>query len=124
MSSQDPINEQSTGGVSSEEKTMSLIAHLLGILTWFIGPLIVWLINKDQPNKSFVNYHAKEAVNFQITITIAYVVAYVLLFVSFGLLFFMPMLVWMLNVVLCIIAGVSANKGENYRYPFALRLVK
>ena len=109
---------------ASEDKTMALIAHLLGILTWFIGPLVIWLINKDNPAKAFVNDQAKEALNFQITITIAFVVSFILTIVSLGLLFFLPTLVGIANLVLCILAGVKANNGEAYRYPFALRLIK
>lgn len=113
-----------SGAPASEDKTMALIAHLLGILTWFIGPLVIWLINKDNPAKAFVNDQAKEALNFQITITIAFVISFILTIVSLGLLFFLPTLVGIANLVLCILAGVKANNGEAYRYPFALRLIK
>jgi hypothetical protein len=113
-----------SGAPASEDKTMALITHLLGILTWFIGPLVIWLINKDNPAKAFVNDQAKEALNFQITITIAFVISFILTIVSLGLLFFLPTLVGIANLVLCILAGVKANNGEAYRYPFALRLIK
>jgi uncharacterized protein len=120
MSYQDPT----TAGPSSDQKTMALIAHLLGILTWFIGALVIWLINKDQSDKAFVNNQAKEALNFQITIGIAYIIAVILMIVSFGILFFLPTLVWLGSVVFSIIGGIKANNGETYRYPFALRLIK
>ncbi len=103
---------------------MALIAHLLGIITWFIGPLVIWLINKDQAGKTFVVDQSKEALNFQITITIAFVVSFILTIVSLGLLFFLPTLVGIANLVFCIIGGIKANNGEAYRYPFALRLIK
>lgn len=108
-----------------EERTMALVAHLLGIFTWFVGALIIWLINKDaQPQKSFVIDQAKEALNFQITLTIAFVVAFILTVISFGILFFLPGLVGIAGLVFSIIAAVKANNGEAYRYPFALRLIK
>jgi hypothetical protein len=103
---------------------MALIAHLLGIVTWFVGPLIIWLINKDQSAKAFVNDQAKEALNFQITITIAFVAAFILVTITLGLLFFLPMLVGLANLVFCILGGIKANGGESYRYPFAIRLIK
>jgi hypothetical protein len=112
------------GSPSSEDKTMALIAHLLGIVTWFVGPLIIWLINKDQPAKAFVNDQAKEALNFQITITIAFVAAFILVTITLGLLFFLPMLLGLANLVFCILGGIKANGGEAYRYPFAFRLIK
>lgn len=107
-----------------EQRTMALVAHILGIFTWFVGSLIIWLINKDDAQKGFIVDQAKEALNFQITITIAFVVAFILTIISFGLLFFLPALVGIANVVFCIIAAVKANNGEAYRYPFTLRLIK
>ena len=113
-----------SGSASQEDRTMALIAHLLGIVTWFIGPLVIWLISKDNSSKSFVIDQSKEALNFQITLAIAYVIAFILAVISLGLLFFVPTLVWVANLVFCIIGGVKANNGEAYRYPFALRLIK
>lgn len=113
-----------TGGVPQEQRTLALIAHLLGIVTWFVGPLIVWLISKDDASKGFVTDQAKEALNFQITLSIAYVLAFILTVISLGLLFFVPTLVWIANLVFCILGGLKANNGETYRYPFAIRLIK
>ena len=108
----------------ADQRTMALAAHLLGIFTWFIGPLIIWLINKDDASKAFVTDQAKEALNFQITITItiAMLICIVLTIVIIGGI--LAPIVGILNLVFCIIAAVKANNGEAYRYPFALRLVK
>ncbi len=113
-----------SGAAPQEDRTMALIAHLLGIVTWFIGPLIIWLINKDNSSKAFVIDQAKEALNFQITITIAFIASFILTIVTLGLLFFVPTLVGIANLVFCILAGIKANNGETYRYPFTLRLIK
>ena len=56
----------------SDERTMGMLAHILGGVTNFLGPLIIWLIKKDE--SPFVNDQGKEALNFQITIAIGYVV--------------------------------------------------
>jgi uncharacterized protein len=113
-----------SGSAPQDQRTLALIAHLLGIITWFVGPLIIWLISKDDSNKAFVTDQAKEALNFQITLTLAYIVAAILMVISLGLLFFVPTLVWIANLVFCILGGLKANNGEAYRYPFALRLIK
>jgi len=113
-----------SGSAPQDQRTLALIAHLLGIITWFVGPLIIWLISKDDSNKGFVTDQAKEALNFQITLTLAYIVAFILTVISLGLLFFVPTLVWIANLVFCILGGLKANNGEAYRYPFALRLIK
>ena len=110
------------GAAPSDQRTLSLVAHLLGIFTGFIGALIIWLVNKDDPQKGFVTDQAKEALNFQITITIAMLISFVLMIVIIGGL--LAPLVGILNLVFCIIAAVKANNGEAYRYPFTLRLIK
>ncbi|MHB1231043.1 MAG: DUF4870 domain-containing protein [Burkholderiales bacterium] len=107
-------------GVTQEDKTIALLTHLGGIFFGFIPSLVVWLIKKD--SSPFVAEQAKEALNFQITMLIAFAIAYVLILVVIGIL-----LIWALvvaNLVLCIVAGVKANSGESYRYPFALRLIQ
>lgn len=108
------------GNVSSDEKTMALLAHLLGIFTYFIGPLVIWLVKKDQ--SAFVERHAREALNFQITAAIAAVVSGILIIVIIGI--FLLFAVGIAVLVFSIIATIAASKGNEYRYPFALRLVK
>jgi uncharacterized protein len=118
-----PPPPQTSAG-PQEDRTIALITHLSGIVAGFIVPLIMWLINKDKADKPWLIDQSKEALNFQITIAIAYVAAIILTTITFGLLFFLPMLVWVGNLVFCILAAVKVNNGESYRYPFALRLIK
>jgi uncharacterized protein len=107
--------------ISQDDKNLSMLTHLSGILLGFIVPLVIWLMNKDKADKEFLNGEAKEALNFQITIAIAYFVCMILTFVIIGA-FLLP-IVWIANLVLCIIAGLKAKEGNAYRYPFALRLI-
>ena len=99
-----------------------MLTHLSGILLGFIVPLVIWLTNKDKPEKAWLNEQAKEALNFQILIAIAYVACTILVVILIGGLL-LPV-VWLVNLIFCILAGVAVNKGENYRYPFSLRLIK
>ena len=110
------------GGAPQDQRTLALLSHLLGIVTGFIGALVIWLISKDDTSKGFVIDQAKEALNFQITVLIAFVISWVLMFVLIGMLL-LP-LVALANLVLCILAAVKSNNGEAYRYPFTLRLIK
>lgn len=105
-----------------EERTWSLLAHLGGILFSALAPLVVWLVFKGRG--PFLDHHAKEALNFQITVLIAYVATWIITAITFGLLSFLPFLVWVAGLVFAILAAVAANKGEWYRYPATLRLVK
>ena len=105
-----------------DDRTIALLTHLSGIIAGFIVPLIIWLINKDKPEKSWLNDQSKEALNFQITLLIVYVIGVILSVILIGAL--INLLAWVACIVFSIIAGVAANKGEAYRYPFALRLIK
>ncbi len=107
--------------VPQEDKTLAMITHLSGILAGFIVPLIIWLINKDKPEKSFLIDQSKEALNFQITMALAWIAAIVLTFVFIGFLLYPVLMI--ANIVFCILAGIKANNGIAYRYPVTLRLV-
>jgi len=85
-----------------------------------IGPLIVWQLKKDLD--PFVNEQGKEALNFQITFSLAMIVCGILAWVVIG--FPLMLLVSISALVLTIIAGIKANAGEAYRYPVCWRVVK
>jgi len=102
---------------TSDEKTMAILAHVLTLVAWFIPPLIIYILKKDE--SAFVTQHAKESLNFQITITLA---AIVLAITIIGL-----MLLWALGVValvFIIIATVRASEGKRYKYPLNIRFIK
>ena len=117
-----------TTNAPADQRTMALAAHLLGIFTWFIGPLIIWLINKDDASKAFVTDQAKEALNFNITIAAIMLVLFVLGIVTLGIGFLIALPIMLVvglgALVLIILAAIKANEGVAYRYPFAIRLVK
>ncbi len=108
--------------VTQEQRTMAMLAHLLGIIAGFVAPLIIWLINKDKTDQAFVIDQSKEALNFQITLAIGYIASSLLMFVLIGFLL-VPLLI-IANIILSIMAGMKANEGVEYRYPFTLRLIK
>jgi uncharacterized protein len=110
------------GAASQEDRTIALLTHLSGVVLSFIVPLIVWLIHRDKPDRTFLTDQSKEALNFQITIAIAFLACSVLTLILIGM-FLMP-LVWLFNLIFCILAGIKANEGVAYRYPFTLRLIK
>ena len=104
---------------SSDDKNIATVTHLGGTVFSFIPSLIVWILKKD--DSAYIGDQAKEALNFQITMLIAQFIAGVLIVILVG--FVLIGLIWILNVVFCIIAAISTSKGETYRYPFALRLI-
>ncbi len=102
---------------TSDEKTFAILAHILTFIAPLIAPLIIYLIKKDE--SKFVSYHAKESLNFQITMMIA---ALILVMTVIGIL-----LVWLVGLavlVFVILATIKASEGKLYKYPFTLRLIK
>lgn len=101
----------------SDEKTLAILSHVLTFVAPILAPLIIYLLKKD--NSSFVATHAKESLNFQITLIL---VVLILIISVIGLFF-----LWIPGIValiLVIIATVKASEGKIYRYPFTLRLIK
>ena len=107
---------------TEDERTWGLIAHLsmfagslLGGLT-FLGPLVIWVIKKDQ--SEFVAEHAREALNFQLAVMVAAVVCTI---TCVGVLVLPVILIG--AFVYPIIAAMEANKGNAYLYPYTIRFI-
>ena len=105
--------------ITADDRNIAVITHLAGTLFSIFPGLIVWLLKKD--DSTYIADQAKEALNFQITILLAYFISTVLAFILIG--FVLMGVLWITNIILCIIAAIAASKGESYRYPFALRLI-
>ena len=102
---------------TEDERSMAMLVHVLSIFFWIIPGLVIYLLKKDE--SSFVAAHAKEAMNFQLTLTIMYIVLFPSLL---GIIFlWVP---YFIQLVLCIVATMRASDLKLYRYPFTLRLIK
>ena len=123
-----PTNRPASGPLSADQdRQWASLAHLGGILS-FPPALIIWLIFKDRGR--FTNEEAKEALNFQITLLIGYlainVLSTILGLLTFGLLFGLSSLTWVLwliGSIFSVMGFLSARQGRPYRYPYALRLI-
>ena len=110
-------DEQPPYPPTSDEKTAGMLAHLLTVVSSFLAPLIIYLIKKD--DSVFVATHAKESLNFQITV---FLICFVLFITLIGVL-----LLWLVGIItlaLVIVAGLKASEGKLYRYPFCIRIFK
>ncbi|MDP8960135.1 MAG: DUF4870 domain-containing protein [Actinomycetota bacterium] len=86
----------------------------------FLGPLVVWLVKRE--DHPFVEMHAREALNFNLSVLLYFIVGVVLAFVLIGFLLLAALaVIWL---VFTIIAAVRASNGEPYRYPLTIRLVR
>lgn len=125
------------GTPSKDERQWAMFAHLSallgGLLTsafggwgFFIGPLVIWLMKKDE--MPFVADQAKEALNFNITVSAIFLILLVLTVVTLGIgiLISGPLMlvVGIGALVLIILAAIKANEGVAYRYPLTVRLIK
>jgi uncharacterized Tic20 family protein len=113
-------------GGSVEDRNLAMLTHLSGIILGFVVPLIVWLVNKDNPAKAYLSAQSKEALNFQLTVLIGYVIAWILTMTLILAIIGGPLwlVIWIVNIVFCVLAAIGISNTGSYRYPFALRLIK
>jgi len=110
---------------SKDERNWSVAVHLSALCALFIplghvlGPLVIWLIKRGE--MPMVDRNGKEALNFQITVTLASFVCGLLFFVGIGVILLFVLLV--ADAVLVIMAAMKASRGEAFSYPFTLRLI-
>ena len=112
---------------SAQARQWAMFCHYSAFF-WFLvpmignvlGPLIVWQLKKDMD--PFVDEQGKEALNFQITFSILLMICGALAWILIG--FPLMALISVVALVLVVIAGIRANEGKHYRYPFCWRIVK
>lgn len=113
--------------IDKDSRTFGMLCHLLALTTYIgipfgniLGPLVIWLLKRE--TSPFVDDQGKEALNFNISMTIYGFICAVLIFVLIGI--FLLIILGIAHVILTILAAVKANNGEAYRYPFTIRFIK
>lgn len=122
-------------GIPSESRNWAMGAHLsafvgAAVVLAFVGPLVIWLIRREQGD-GFAEQHAKEALNFNLSMLLYLVAGGIigaigaLLTLGLGLIVIVPVALALVVawVVLTILAAVKASNGEGYRYPITIRFV-
>lgn len=104
----------------SDEKLWATLIHVGGILFGFLPALIGYLVLKDRG--PFIRQHSATALNFQITLVIAYFAGTVLSIIFIGI--FVLIAAWVLSIVFSILAAVAANNGQYYTYPLSIPFIK
>lgn len=114
----------------AEERNWAMGCHLAALSGFIgipagniIGPLIVWLIKKDQ--SAYINDQGKESVNFHISLWIYTLLSGLLWFtiVLIPLAFLLWGIIYIAGIVYTILGAVAASNGQSYRYPLTLRLI-
>ena len=114
---------------SPEEKNWAMMSHiaafvalvpLIPVIGMVLGPLVIWLLKKEE--MPLVAENGVEALNFNISMFIAYCVALILCFILIGI----PILIGLVifHFIVTILAAIKASEGGVYKYPFGLKLVK
>ncbi|MGJ7921491.1 DUF4870 domain-containing protein [Neobacillus sp. LXY-4] len=104
---------------TNEERTLAAVIYVISFFTVFIGPVIIWLLKKN--DSDFIDYHGKEYLNFLISYTVYSVVSLLLMLVFIGF-----VLIWVVGVlafIFTIVAAIKAYEGEEYRIPLIFRII-
>ena len=117
MTYEEPASSQP---VASDSRGWAVAAHLVPLLgVSFVGPLIIWLIKRD--DDPFVEVHAREALNFQISVLIYAIISGFLVLLVIGILLLGALAIFIL--VASVWAAIKAANGEDFRYPLTIRLI-
>lgn len=106
--------------VTQNEKTLGIVMHVLCLVGFpILGPLIVWLVKKDQ--SSYIDQQGRELLNFQLSFLLYAFLSFLLCFILIGIPFLIG--IGVATVVLTIIGIVNASEGKVYRFPLTIRLL-
>ena len=123
--SREDVPPSATGAV--DEKSWAMGAHLSGLVGYIIPfgnvivPIVILRMKKSE--SAFIAEHAKEAINFQISLLIYFAIAALLLLVAVSVGIFLLFALVVLDIIFIIIASIKANKGVQYTYPLAARFI-
>ena len=112
---------------NKQANTWGMLCHLTALSLFIgipfgniIGPLVIWLVKKDE--YPFVEEQGKESLNFQLSMTIYALASLLLCMIAIG--FFLLAAIVIVEFVLVIMASVKASNGESYKYPITIRFFK
>ncbi len=114
------LREVRYANVSSDERSLAILTHVLSIFFTFIPALVIYLVKRQE--SPYVAEHAKEALNFQISLIIYFAISIPLCLIIIGV--FMLIALGIGSLVLYILAAVKAADNVLYRYPFSIRFIK
>ncbi len=126
MTEQTEEQIQEVQKLSQDEKNMGIGVHVASFAGYIIpfgsilGPLIVWLMKRDE--FPFVDECGRNCLNFKISIYIGVMISVVLMFVGIG--FILIVLLAIADIVLTIIAAMKAGEGVSYKYPLSINFIK
>ncbi|GGP98899.1 DUF4870 domain-containing protein [Shewanella ulleungensis] len=115
-----------TGEVSKQAKDMGLLIHAASFAGYVfplgsvLGPLIVWLMKRDE--FEFANQCGKNCLNFKLSLLIYALISAILILVGVGVLLLAGLA--LLDIICTIMAIVKASDGIAYQYPLSIKFLK
>lgn len=113
--------------LNRDARNWAMLCHLSGFALYLLppygqiaAPLLIWLLKREA--SAFIDEQGREAVNFQISITLYFFLSGLLIVVLVG--FPLMLLLMMSHAILMVIAAIRASEGADYRYPFTIRLIQ
>ncbi len=102
------------------DKILMILCHLsLLIGVGFVLPLVLFLVKREE--SPLLADHAKEVLNFHISLLIYAICCIPLVLVLIGI----PMLLGLAlgGLMISIVAAIKASEGVLYRYPLTIRFI-
>jgi len=120
---QEPESKEETAAseaneIPAEVRNMATLCHILA-LVGFVGPLVMWLLKKNE--HGFIDEQGRASLNFQFTVTIGYVVAWILAPLIIG--FILMIVLVVANMVFVVKAAMKTRKGLPANYPVSVRFL-
>jgi uncharacterized protein len=112
--------------ITREARNWAMICHLSGFALYLlppfgqvVAPLLIWLLKREA--SAYIDEQGREAVNFQISITLYMILAFFLIIFLIGVP--LVLMVLLIHAILMVIAAIRASEGAAYRYPFTIRFI-
>ena len=106
--------------ITADDRNLAVLAHIGTLFGWLIVPLVVWLVKKDESN--FIAEHAKQSINFQLSMMIYITVSIMLVFLVVGIFTLIGLAFF--SIWVTIVATVEAGKGKAYKYPLTIQFIQ
>lgn len=123
-----PVHAETTS-TGNNEVGKAVLTHVLGLLTLFVGPLVMYFLFRRSASP-WLRAHLDEAVNYHILLVVAFVVVVVALaFLSqvtlaVTILAIVLLLLVLVHVVFGILAIIQAARGKSFHYPLDIKIVR
>jgi uncharacterized Tic20 family protein len=106
--------------VSQEDKNLAIIMWILNFFTSFIGPVLIWLMKKDE--SAYLNQQGKNCLNLIIFYSIYIVISTILIPIVISAIFLL--VIGIATVAYNILGVIAYINRIDFRVPFTFKFLK